>query len=249
LSEDATCAIGEFVTCPGTTDKCFGNQCCPDGSTCPSAPNAIAEGCGPKKASCELLEWNVKLRVTSIIFAQVDDDTQDIVETLCEETMAAKAGLDAKYVTCSSSASATSNTTRSVRRLAAAGMTLNAKITAPGGWSQNKLDSTVESEILSEDLRVEMEEMMSEIDGLQEASSGEMAFEPVKAQRAELEGSSTPSPGSSNSPTKSPNAQSTSLRGGDTKNVASEVTSSATACGFLLSLLVTLLSHLTQYVQ
>merc|ERR1719428_2069257 len=82
LSEDATCAIGEYVFCPGTTDRCFGNQCCPDGSTCPSAPDAIAEGCGPKKASCELLEWKVKFRVTSILFMNVSSDTKDIVETL-----------------------------------------------------------------------------------------------------------------------------------------------------------------------
>merc|ERR1719207_60905 len=61
--------------CEGTftyrNDKCTGNQCCPDGSTCPSAPDAIAEGCGPKKSTCELLAWNVKLIVTSIVFANV----------------------------------------------------------------------------------------------------------------------------------------------------------------------------------
>merc|ERR1712188_233692 len=94
LSEDATCAIGEYVTCPGTTDKCFGNQCCPDGSTCPSAPDAIAEGCGPKKATCELLDWSVKLRVTNIIFGNVDADTIDVVEVLTEEFVAAKLGTD-----------------------------------------------------------------------------------------------------------------------------------------------------------
>jgi len=252
LSEDATCAIGEYVTCPGTTDRCFGNQCCPDGSTCPSAPDAIAEGCGPKKASCELLEWNVKLRVTSIIFAKVANDTKDLVETLCMEAMAAKAGLDAKYVTCSSSAGeASARSVPSKRRLEEAGMTLNAKVSAPGGWSQNKLDSIVESKLLSEDLRVEMQEMMTELDGLQEASSGDIAFEQIEAGRSELAGSSTPSPQSSDSPTKSPNVQSTSLRGGGASNDAgeqgAEVTSLAARFSALPPLLVLLLNHVTQY--
>jgi len=123
-------------------------------------------------------------------------------------------------------------------------MTLNAKVNAPGGWSQKKLDSTVEATILSEGLRVEMQEMMSEIDGLQEASSGEMAFEQIEAERSELADSSTSSPPSSDSPTKSPNTQSTSLRGSDAKNVADEhgeVTSSATACSFLPSLVIMLI--------
>merc|ERR1711934_994583 len=195
-------------TCPGTTDRCFGNQCCPDGSTCPSAPAAIAEGWGPKKASCELLEWNVKLRVTSIIFAKVANDTKDLVDTLCKEAIAAKAGLDANYVTCFSSDGEASagNVTRSVpaqRRLAEAGMTLNAKVTAPGGWSQKKLDSAVESEVLSEDFSSEMQEMLTEIDGLQEASSGDMAFEQIEAERSDMPSGSTPSPQANDSPTKS----------------------------------------------
>merc|ERR1712093_199073 len=187
LSKDSTCAIGEYVLCPGTNDKCHGNQCCPDGSTCPSAPEAVAAGCGPKKATCELLEWNVKLRVTSIIFANVDNDTMDVVEALTEETIAAEAGLDAKYVRVTALAGSASG---SARRLAEKGMTLNAQVNAPGGWNQKKLDSTIESNILSEDLRLEIQEMMSEIDGLQDASSGEIAFEEIEAQRAEPEGSS-----------------------------------------------------------
>ncbi|CAJ1357700.1 unnamed protein product, partial [Effrenium voratum] len=34
----ATCLVGESVTCPNTKAKCAGAGCCPDGSTCPSAP-------------------------------------------------------------------------------------------------------------------------------------------------------------------------------------------------------------------
>merc|ERR1712118_653030 len=128
LSAEFTCAIGEFVFCPATNDKCHGNQCCPDGSTCPSAPDAIADGCGPKKATCELLAWNVKLRVTSIIFDKVDNDTKDVVETLSKETIAAKAGLDAQHVRVTSSSGDASGSTR---RLREDGMTLNANVSAP----------------------------------------------------------------------------------------------------------------------
>merc|ERR1712224_778801 len=159
------------------------------------------------------------------------------------------------------------NVTRSVpaqRRLAQAGMTLNVKVTAPGGWSQKKLDSAVESKVLSEDFSSEMQEMLTEIDGLQEASSGDMAFEEIEAQRSEVPSSSTPSPQSNDSPstpssqsndspTKSPNVQSTSLRGGDAKNDAgeqgAEVTSLAAPCSTLPPLVALLLNHLTQYVQ
>merc|ERR1712187_961584 len=31
------CSFGEFVQCPGNGGGCAGDQCCPDGSTCPSA--------------------------------------------------------------------------------------------------------------------------------------------------------------------------------------------------------------------
>lgn len=241
LSEDSTCAIGEFVTCPGTTDRCHGNQCCPDGSTCPSAPAAVAEGCGPKKASCELLEWKVKFRVASILFANVSNDTKDIVEALSAETIAAEAGLDAKYINVTSSAGAGSE---SGRRLAESGMTLTAVVSAPGGWSQKKLDNTVESNILSDELRLEIQEMMSELDGLQEASSGEFAIEQIEGQRDEPQGITTPSPHSSVSATTSQKAQSTSLRGGDTKeptdttDSSHEVTSSASSYSFLPTVLV-----------
>lgn len=32
-----TCNVGDVVNCPGSSVKCAGSQCCPDGSTCPSA--------------------------------------------------------------------------------------------------------------------------------------------------------------------------------------------------------------------
>merc|ERR1711985_181975 len=122
-----------------------------------------------------------------------------------------------------------------------------------GGWSQKKLDSAVESNILSEDLRSEMQEMLTEIDGLQEASSGDMAFEQIEAERSEVPSSTTPSPQSKDSPTKSPNVQSTSLRGGDAKNdareQAGEVTSLAAPYSTLPPLVALLLNHLSQYVQ
>merc|ERR1719335_994707 len=178
------------------------------------------------------------LRVTSIIFDKVDDDTKDTVETLSKETIAAKAGLDAQHVSVTSSAGDASGSTR---RLREAGMTLNAEVSAPGGWSQKKLDSIVESSILSENLRLELQEMMSEIDGLQEASSGEMALGQIEGGRAELEASSTQTPESSDSSTQTPSAKSTSLRGGDLQNLAgqdSEITSTAATCCFVPALVI-----------
>merc|ERR1712139_640805 len=112
-------------------------------------------------------------------------------------------------------------------------MTLNAKVTAPGGWSQKKLDSAVESKVLSEDFSSEMQEMLTEIDGLQEASSGDMAFEQIEAERSEV--------------------PSSSLRGGDAKNdageQAGEVTSLAAPYNTLPPLVALLLNHVIQYVQ
>jgi len=173
----------------------------------------------------------VKLRVSSIVFAKVDEDTKDVVETLSKETIAARVGLDAKYIDVTASEGSASG---SARRLEESGMTINAKVTAPGGWSQKKLDSTVGSITVSGDLRVEMQEMMSELDGLQDASSGEMTFEPIEARRLDPEVSSTPSPSSAVS-TESPNALLTSLRGGDTSEV-----SLANSHSFLLALVVAL---------
>merc|ERR1719379_3149002 len=121
-------------------------------------------------------------------------------------------------------------------------MTLNAEVGAPGGWSQKKLDSTVEANILAESLRLELQAMMSELDGLQEASSGEMALEPIEGGRAELEASSTQTPESSESSTQAPSAKSTSLRGGEFLNLAGqEVTSRAATSCVLPALLITLL--------
>jgi len=37
--------------CPGTTTNCAGNQCCPDGSACPSADDSFT-GCAAKKGDC-----------------------------------------------------------------------------------------------------------------------------------------------------------------------------------------------------
>lgn len=98
-----------------------------------------------------------------------------------------------------------------------------------------------------------MQEMLTEIDGLQEASSGDMAFEQIEAERSEVPSSTTPSPQSKDSPTKSPNVQSTSLRGGDAKNdageQAGEVTSLAAPYSTLPPLVALLLNHVIQYVQ
>merc|ERR1711904_237022 len=235
-------AEGVFLDCcegayTYQSEKCTGNQCCPDGSTCPSAPAAEAEGCGPKKATCELLDWTLKLRVTSILCAKVSNDTIDVVDALTEEVIAAKVGTDANQIKVTSCAAGDN----AQRRLAEEGMVVTAKVSAPGGWSQKKFDSAIESNLLSEDATLEMEEMFSELDGLQEASSGDMEFQKIEAERDEPpEGSSTPSP--SDSATRSPT---TSLRGGGGDSESSDSgmeTSSASTFRFLPAIAIILVS-------
>jgi len=43
-----TCNVGDPVTCPGTSSGCAGDQCCLDGSTCPSAEETFT-GCSKGK--------------------------------------------------------------------------------------------------------------------------------------------------------------------------------------------------------
>eukprot|EP00746_Dinoflagellata_sp_MGD_P072066 gnl/MRDRNA2_/MRDRNA2_29279_c0_seq3.p1 gnl/MRDRNA2_/MRDRNA2_29279_c0~~gnl/MRDRNA2_/MRDRNA2_29279_c0_seq3.p1 ORF type:complete len:1069 (-),score=202.51 gnl/MRDRNA2_/MRDRNA2_29279_c0_seq3:213-3323(-) len=242
LSSGETCAIGEFVKCPGSDDKCHGNQCCPDGSTCPSAPLAVAPGCGPKKATCELLEWDVKLRVTNITFAKIDPATKDDVSTLAEKYLSHVGGVEVET------------------SLAAGSLIVNAKIGAPGGWSQQKLDQMVTSSIISEETRMGFIDMLAEVDGLQEASSGDMVFEPIKAKRADSEAdsetsstlstqsrhTSTPSPVQSDSASTSfppgPGATSTSLRGAEFLEVPSSSSSASTFLTFVISVVSTWLA-------
>jgi len=45
-----SCQVGDFVTCSDGT-ACGGNQCCRDGSTCPSASNSFT-GCSGKLSDC-----------------------------------------------------------------------------------------------------------------------------------------------------------------------------------------------------
>lgn len=42
------CKVGDSVLCPGTSMRCAGDQCCPDGSTCPSAESSFG-GCQKEK--------------------------------------------------------------------------------------------------------------------------------------------------------------------------------------------------------
>lgn len=50
------CKVGDMVQCPGNTASCAGNQCCPDGSTCPSAAKDFAGCPAPKKKDCTTSE-------------------------------------------------------------------------------------------------------------------------------------------------------------------------------------------------
>lgn len=46
------CNVGDSIRCPGSSTRCAGDQCCPDGSTCPSASSGFS-GCGqPKREDC-----------------------------------------------------------------------------------------------------------------------------------------------------------------------------------------------------
>merc|ERR1711957_1033906 len=51
-SPQGPCNVGDAVSCPGDSNgNCAGNQCCMDGSTCPSANNDFA-GCSGKTEDC-----------------------------------------------------------------------------------------------------------------------------------------------------------------------------------------------------
>merc|ERR1712118_578054 len=233
LPANWTCRESEEVFCPGTDITCSGDTCCPDGSTCPSAPAAIAEGCGPKKKTCELLSWDVKLRVTSVGFAKVDDDTKEEVSVLSQEAFANTGGVDPSNVGID---------------LSSGSLIITAKVTPPGGWSQRKFDDSVQTNLLSEETRLEMEEMLVETDGLKAASEGDMVFEAIKGERSDAAESTTATP-QTDAGTQAPSGvQSTSLRGSDTEatNTAlgaqSEVSSSAASWSLLFALAIPLVS-------
>jgi hypothetical protein len=54
LRPEGFCNSGDMVICPGSPDHivCGGNQCCPDGSTCPSAEHSFAGCQSPKTLDC-----------------------------------------------------------------------------------------------------------------------------------------------------------------------------------------------------
>ena len=47
-----SCSVGAAVKCPGTHTYCGGDQCCPDGSTCPSADNSFQLCPHKKEVDC-----------------------------------------------------------------------------------------------------------------------------------------------------------------------------------------------------
>merc|ERR1712118_384352 len=159
----------------------------------------------------ELLSWEMKLRVTSLVFAKADDDTKEEVSTLSQQAVANAGGVDSSNVAID---------------LTAGSLIITAKVTPPGGWSQRKFDDSVKTNLLSEERRQEMELMLSETDGLKEASEGDMVFEAIKGERSDAEESTTAAPQSNDEVgTEAPGGvQSTSLRG-------SEMESPTTAAG------------------
>jgi len=51
---EGQCRYNDHVYCPWPNDDtmCAGDQCCPDGSTCPSSQFTQAQGCNLKKYDC-----------------------------------------------------------------------------------------------------------------------------------------------------------------------------------------------------
>jgi len=161
---------------------------------------------------------------------------------LVAEAVATSLGVESKHVNATVSAADAPGDGR-LRRLTDKGMAINAKVSAPGGWSQKKLDSTVESRVLSEDSQLEMEEMLSEVDGLQEASSGEMEFDQIKGEREEAETSTDTSPPSSASASSTPSPSSIAVSTTDSSTgLSGEETSSAATFSFLPAFLLTVIS-------
>jgi len=48
----SVCSVGDSVSCPDSVLRCAGNQCCQDGSTCPSADSSFSECPAPKTFDC-----------------------------------------------------------------------------------------------------------------------------------------------------------------------------------------------------
>lgn len=48
----ASCSVGDSVTCPDSVFRCAGDQCCQDGSTCPSADGSFSECPARKTYDC-----------------------------------------------------------------------------------------------------------------------------------------------------------------------------------------------------
>lgn len=153
----------------------------------------------------------MKLRVTSVVFAKVDSTTKDETATLAKHALAHAAAVPPDSITVD---------------LEAGSLIINANVSAPGGRSQAKHDQKVKAKVLSESMRLEMEEMFAESDGLKEASQGDMVFEEIKGQRVDTAASTTAAPESSGG------SSTTSLRGGEVDSTSpgagSEMVSSAT---------------------
>eukprot|EP00746_Dinoflagellata_sp_MGD_P015134 gnl/MRDRNA2_/MRDRNA2_133513_c0_seq1.p1 gnl/MRDRNA2_/MRDRNA2_133513_c0~~gnl/MRDRNA2_/MRDRNA2_133513_c0_seq1.p1 ORF type:complete len:379 (+),score=61.15 gnl/MRDRNA2_/MRDRNA2_133513_c0_seq1:92-1228(+) len=55
-SPSAHCKVGDVVNCPGNSRKCAGDECCPDGSTCPSADSTY-KMC-PRGKTTDCTKWS-----------------------------------------------------------------------------------------------------------------------------------------------------------------------------------------------
>eukprot|EP00448_Togula_jolla_P020081 CAMPEP_0170587580 /NCGR_PEP_ID=MMETSP0224-20130122/10359_1 /TAXON_ID=285029 /ORGANISM="Togula jolla, Strain CCCM 725" /LENGTH=1310 /DNA_ID=CAMNT_0010911213 /DNA_START=18 /DNA_END=3950 /DNA_ORIENTATION=+ len=172
LPEGETCAIGEFVQCPNSAVKCHGDQCCPDQSTCPSAPSAIAPGCLPKKSSCALLGWNVSLRVQQVVFPNVTKATHEEVRdfTIAVYSTETNTAGSSVHVDCREGS-----------------FIVDGILAGSGGRSQMAFDGTVEDLLLTPEIEADMSSLLLETTGLEEAASGEMIPGSLLSSRAAAE--------------------------------------------------------------
>jgi hypothetical protein len=172
FSEDGVqCAIGEHVPCPNDPVMCQTDQCCPDGTTCPSAPSEVASGCPKGRTfSCELFGWDVSLRVRGVDFSAVTPEAKAEFMARAQNTYAWNTRMSM------------ANVKTSVRE---GSIILDATLPGNPGWSQKKTDMAVESGIKGPGTRLEIIDMVADIPGIILASSSNLLVEEANAGRVD----------------------------------------------------------------
>merc|ERR1712061_303416 len=108
--------------------------------------SAHAKGC-PKARNygCELFGWDVSVRVSGVVFDSVDEDTKEELMSRVQSTYAWNTRM------------AVQNVQTSVK---AGSIIVNARLPGNPGWSQEKTDRAITSEVLSAETQVELAEIV-----------------------------------------------------------------------------------------